>query len=154
METLDGNVANHTGMSLTPRGINALAKAAGWGKFISIVGISVVGIYLIIALIGLMNVISLIRFAPQSVIMMVLMMGFYVLVLLCCIKMMQFSFAASRAVNMHSSQDLENALVKLKAFFSLSGIVTIIGIAIAIVGFLVLLAFGMALGGGGFGRGF
>jgi len=151
METLDGNVASAPGMGLSPRALEALGKAAGWGKFISIAGICVVGIYLIILLAGLASTISFISYAPQMLLITAAWLGMYILILICLIRMLQFSFSASKAVQMHNSMALENAMVKLKGYFSLTGIATIIGLGLVLVFFIIMAFFGFAFGNG-FGR--
>ncbi|MFT7612265.1 MAG: hypothetical protein ACI9J3_001219 [Parvicellaceae bacterium] len=151
METLDGNVASTPGMGLSPRAMQALGKAAGWGKFISIVGICCIGIYLLISLFALLTSIAMIGQAPQMFFMMLAGIALYVLILICFIKLMQFSFSAAKAVQMHNSMALESAMEKLSSYFTLTGIATIISLALIIIVAIVMVFFGLAFGNS-FGR--
>jgi Family of unknown function (DUF5362) len=151
-ETIIHEEATHTpdprDLALTPEAQYYLNEGAGWAKMLGIMGFIGCGFIIIIAfsLGAIFNMAS--RFSPNPTAfpagLGVLMGIVYALLALLyffpSLYIYQFGTNAKKGILSRESADITLAVTKLKSFLKFWGILTIIGIAFSILGFLSMIA--------------
>jgi hypothetical protein len=154
METNENteHTAPETGLALTFEGQTYLREAGKWAGFLSIVGFIFCGLFLIIALfIG--TIFSFLgQLSPAyaqlptfvGVIVAIVLILFDLIYFFLSLYLYQFSSRIKKGIVFTDHFHLNQGMGKLKSFFKMTGIITIIFLSLYALEFIVVLIAGIA----------
>jgi hypothetical protein len=155
-ETYKSPLAPDNNLILTPEAQSYLLSAGNWASFLGILGFIFCGLYLLFALsIGsiITKVAEMQPYNPAAAAMIGMGSGitvFYVLTdvlyFFFALYLYQFAIKVKAGINFSNSTHITTGLRKLKSFFKLWGIVTIVAIALGVLGLVCIIAFAATIG--------
>lgn len=139
----DQNVSE--GINLTPLAENYLKETAKWGKFISIVGFVMVGLFVLIAIFSNAIFSLLMSMGGTNTgggggVLTFAYLIYAVIYFFPVFYLFKFSTKASAALQARDSVGVEESLENLKSLYKYLGILTIISLALTALAFLGTIA--------------
>ncbi len=141
----------HSELKLTSIGISYLDQARKWTFFLSIIGFIATAFIVIIALFFGSIMASLNEFsggmsgAVSSGMITVIYLIIGIVYFFISLYLYRFSVRTKAAIHEQDSAQLEDGLKNLKSYWKLTGIITLVGIAVYAVALVLMLIGGMAM---------
>ncbi|WP_114938986.1 DUF5362 family protein [Mucilaginibacter endophyticus] len=156
VETYEAPLTPKNELILTPEAQSYLLTSGKWATFLGILGFIFCGLFLLLALsMGtiMSKVASMQPYNPATAMMAGMGGGITVVYVLLdllyfffALYLYQFATKVKAAINFSDSIHLTAGLKKLKSFFKLWGIVTIVIIALYVLGIICVIAFAASMG--------